>query len=228
MAELMAALSPRFRVVAMDYPSHGHSDPIDGQPSFSDYVACGRAVMDALGIARATAMGEAVGAGVAVHFANTHPDRIDRVVAINCPFSPEKGRTAVHVTELKSGLRPEDESGWPLTRTLDFMRDVDPGHAPVNPSQSWMDRLNAAAMEVGRNRWQAVTALARYDLDDGLRRLVQPTLILLGEHFHYTKYAPEMVARAKNAEYRVIPNARFCMSWEKAAEIAAATGAFVG
>ncbi len=227
MVEAIEALAPRFRVVAMDYPSHGHSDPIAHQPTFDDYVGCAVAVMDALGIATASVMGEAVGAGVAVHFANTHPARTDRVVPINCPFSPERGRTHAHVRELQSGLRPEDESGWPLTRTLTFMQTVDPGHAPLHPTQSWMDRINTARMQVGRNGWQAVTALANFDLDDGLRRLVQPTLILLGEHFHYTKYAEDMTARARNATAEILQGGRFCMSWEKASEIAERAGAFL-
>jgi pimeloyl-ACP methyl ester carboxylesterase len=227
MVELMTALAPKFRVVAMDYPSHGHSDVVPGQPDYNDYIGCAAHVMDALGIEKASVMGEAVGAGVAVHFANTLHHRTNRVVLINCPFSPEKGRTHVHVRELQSGLRPEDESGFPLTRTIGFMESVDPGHAPMHPTQSWMDRINTARMEVGRNGWQAVTALANYDLDDGLRRLAQPTLILLGEHFHYTKFADEMMARAKNARYAVLPDARFCMSWEKADAIAEHAGVFL-
>lgn len=227
MVELIEALAPRFRVVAMDYPSHGHSDPVPGQPDYNDYIGCAAHVMDALGIEKASVMGEAVGAGVAVHFANTLHRRTERVVLMNCPFSPERGRTHEHVRELQSGLRPEDETGFPLTRTVTFMETVDPGHAPMNPSQSWMDRINTARMEVGRNGWQAVTALANYDLGDGLHRLTQPTLILLGEHFHYTEFAAEMVARPRHARYEVLPGARFCMSWERAAEIAERAGAFL-
>ena len=74
MRELMEALAPDFRAVAIDYPSHGHSDPIDFQPSFADYAECAVAVMDALGIQRAHAMGEAVGAGVSIALANASTD----------------------------------------------------------------------------------------------------------------------------------------------------------
>lgn len=220
MLELITALASQFRVVAMDYPSHGHSDPVPGQPSFSDYVRCAIAVMDSLGIELTAVLGEAVGAGVAVEIANTHPDRVEKVVLVNCPFSPERGRTAVHVKQLQSGLRPEDESGFPLTRTIEFLLERDPGHAPMHPTQSWMDRINTAQMEVGRNRWQAVTALANFDMDDGLRRLAQPTLLLLGEHFHYTKYVDEMRARIRNSRHAVLPGGRFCITWERSAEIA--------
>src|SRR5665213_3284045 len=61
MRELIEALAPDFRVVAMDYPSHGHSDPVPAQPDFADYVRCAVAVMDALGIERTAVLGEAVG-----------------------------------------------------------------------------------------------------------------------------------------------------------------------
>lgn len=221
MLELMQALAPHHLAVAMDYPSHGHSDPIGFQPSFADYVECAVAVMDRLGLRTAAAMGEAVGAGVSAAIANAHPARIQKVVLINCPFSPDRTRTATHVRELQSGLRPEDPTGWPLTRTLDFMRETDPTHSPMNPSQSWMDRLNTAAMEVGRNRWQAVTALAQFDMDGALRALRQPTMLLLGENFYYARFVEEMVARIRDVRHEIIPDARFCMSWEKAEAIAA-------
>ena len=227
MLELMAAMAPKFRVVAMDYPSHGGSDHVADQPGFADYARCAIAVMDALGIARAAVMGEAVGAGVCVEIANAYPDRVTRVVLVNCPFSPERGRTATHVRELQSGLRPADASGFPLSRTVEFMLEKDPAHAPMQPSQSWMDRINTAQMEVGRDRWQAVTALANFDMDGGLRRLAQPTLLLLGEHFYYARFRDEMAARVQHLRHAVLPGARFCMRWERAEEIAQRVGVFV-
>jgi pimeloyl-ACP methyl ester carboxylesterase len=64
MIELLQALGRDLRAVAIDYPSHGHSDHIDWQPAIEDYARCVIEVMDALGIERASAMGEAVGAAV--------------------------------------------------------------------------------------------------------------------------------------------------------------------
>ena len=227
MLELIAALAAVFRVVAMDYPSHGHSDHVVEQPGFADYVRCAVALMDALGIARTAVIGEAVGAGVCVEFANTWPDRVDRVVLVNCPFSPDRTRTATHVRELQSGLRPADASGFPLTRTIEFMLENDPSHSPMQPTQSWMDRINTAQMEVGRERWQAVTALANFDMEGGLRRLAQPTLLLIGEHFYYVRFVDEMIVRVNNLRHEVLPGGRFCMTWERANEIAQKAAAFL-
>ena len=72
-----------------------------------------------------------------------------------------------------------------------------------------------------------MTALANFDMDNGLRRLTQPTLILLGEHFYYGKFAPEMTARARNARHEILAGGRFCMSWERAEEIGQRAGTFL-
>jgi hypothetical protein len=63
----------------------------------------------------------------------------------------------------------------------------DPAHAPVNADQSWMDRINVAQIEAGRERWQALRALGMYDLPAGLARAACPVLFLMGEQFHYRK-----------------------------------------
>jgi pimeloyl-ACP methyl ester carboxylesterase len=164
---------------------------------------------------------------VSVAIANSFPQRVGRVVLVNCPFSPDRTRTATHVRELQSGLRPEDASGFPLTRTIQFMLEKDPGHAPMQPSQSWMDRINTAQMEVGRHRWQAVTALANFDMEGGLRTLAQPTLLLVGEHFYYARFLDEVIARVKDLRHDVLAGGRFCMTWERAEEIAAKAAAFL-
>ena len=55
----------------------------------------------------------------------------------------------------------------------------------MQPSQSWMDRINTAQFEIGRDRWQAMGALARFDTLGGMAALRCPVLMLYGEHFIY-------------------------------------------
>src|SRR5688572_2509668 len=57
--ELMAVLAPALRVVAMDYPSHGHSDHVEQQPAIEDYARCVVEVADALNIKKFSVLGEA-------------------------------------------------------------------------------------------------------------------------------------------------------------------------
>lgn len=225
--ELMQALAPGLRTIAIDYPSHGHSDHIDWQPSINTYARCIIEVMDALGVKRATALGEAVGASVATELACAFPDRIERVVLVNCPFYPDHGSAERAHTPLKSGLRPADASGFPATRTLEFLLEQDPTHAPMQPTQSWMDRLNTSQIEAGRERWQALDALHAYPLNASLARVRQPVLLLIGEHFHYARFRDDFARTITNVELHILPGGRFCMSWERAAEVAQRTLAFV-
>jgi pimeloyl-ACP methyl ester carboxylesterase len=225
--ELMQALAPSMRAIAIDYPSHGHSDHIDWQPSINTYARCITEVMDALGVERATALGEAAGAAVATELACAFADRIERVVLVNCPFYPDRETLERSHTPLKGGLRPADESGFPATRTLEFVREHDPAHAPMNPTQSWMDRVNTAQIEAGRHRWQALDALHAYPLNANLARIQQPVLLLIGEHFHYARFRDDYMRTIPDVRVHMIAGARFCMGWERATEVAQRTVGFV-
>nr|WP_255568822.1 alpha/beta fold hydrolase [Neoroseomonas alba] len=219
MLELIEELAPGFHVLAMDYPSHGMSDHVAEQPGIGDYADIALALMDAHGIARAHLIGEAVGSLVATDLAGRHPDRVSRVLLVNCPYLP-----GVPLNQTKGDVtaehRPTDASGFPLTRTIDFVLDRDPAHSPMHPTQSWMDRINRAQIEAGRDRWQALDALRAYDLAAGLGRLRCPVRVLMGEHFYFLQYQDEMMVHLHGATLRVVPNGRFCVTWEHAAIVA--------
>src|SRR5689334_143272 len=80
MIELLEALGRKVRAIAIDYPSCGMSDHVAEQPTIADYARCVLAVMDAAGVERATALGEATGAHVSIELAASHPSRIDGAV----------------------------------------------------------------------------------------------------------------------------------------------------
>lgn len=225
--ELMAELAPALRVVAMDYPSHGHSDHVVAQPSLNDYASCIAEVADVLGIRQFSVLGEAVGAATSIALAADYPQRVNKVVLVNCPYYEDRSVADARHGPLKNGLRPEDASGFPLPRTMEFMLSRDPGHAPMHPTQSWMDRINVAQIEAGRERWQALDALHRYDIAGNLARVACPMLLLVGEHFYYLQHRDDFHRANKRLESVVIAGGRFCMTWEHAQEIGARTLAFV-
>lgn len=225
--ELLAALGREARAIAIDYPSHGMSDHVTVQPTISDYAKCVIEVMDALKIARASMLGEAVGAVVSIELAAAYSGRVDKAVLVNCPYYVDSAATSRSESALKQGLRPGDASGFPTTRTIEFMLEHDASHAPMRPSQSWMDRINVAQVEVGRDRWQALTALHRYDIAANLPRVAVPVLMLTGEHFHYLKFLDEFTSRLKNLQSWIIEGGRFCLAWERAEEIGERTLAFL-
>ena len=225
--ELMAELAPHLRVVAMDYPSHGDSDHVDAQPGIGDYALCAIAVADNLGIKKFSALGEAAGAAVAIELAVNHAARINKGVLVNCPYYKDRHMAEARHGPLKSGLRPEDASGFPTTRTIEFLLTNDAGHAPMHPTQSWMDRINTAQIECGRHRWQALDALHAYDIGANLQKVQCPILLLIGEHFFYLQYRDAFHSHNPRLRSEVIPGARLCMGWERAADVGRHTLAFL-
>lgn len=223
MLELLQALAPDFRAVAIDYPGHGHSDRFDGAPTIEGYARSVIEVMDALGIERACAMGEAVGAGVSYALGANWPGRVDRIVAINTPYFEKDGTDIADIVK----VRPADASGFPAPRSLEFMLAHDPDHSPMNPTQSWMDRINTAQLEIGRDRWQAVQAYEGFDLFGTMQRLACPVLMLYGEHFVYGRHRHMLHAKCPHAKVEIVPGGRFCMTWERATDIAAHARAFL-
>ena len=225
--ELIEALAQELQVIAIDYPSHGMSDHVFQQPTIGDYAKCVIEVMDALGVKKTSVLGESAGAAVAIELAVASAERIDKVILVNCPFYEDGNTSERNHGVLKSGARPSDASGFPTTRTIEFMLEHDPSHAPMHPTQSWMDRINRAQLEAGRERWQALDALRQYDITANLPKVRHPAMQLTGEHFIYVKYHPEFSARMKNLRQHVIAGGRCCVGWEKADEIGRRTLEFL-
>lgn len=78
------ALGSRYRVVRLDLPGCGLSMP-DPTGDYSDArsMALVAALMDRLGIARATLIGNSMGGRIAWRFAAAHPERVSKLVLIS-------------------------------------------------------------------------------------------------------------------------------------------------
>lgn len=80
---VVPALSERFAVLAVDLPGHGASaKPADGDYSLGSFASVVRDLMIALGIDRATIVGQSLGGGVAMQFAYQFPTRCERLVLV--------------------------------------------------------------------------------------------------------------------------------------------------
>lgn len=225
--EMIDELAPKMRVIAPDYPSHGGSDHINYQPSIADYAKSVIEVLDHAGIDKFSILGEATGTGVAVELSAMVPDRVSKIVLVNCPVNKETPEAML--APFKSDFRPADPSGFPSTRTIEFMLTKDPKHSPMNPTQSWMDRVNTSQMECGRDRWQALTALAYYDMVAALSKVSHPVLMFTTEHFYFRDTLPEIYATLGEnlVEALDIENGRICAAWEFAHVIGPKTFEFL-
>jgi pimeloyl-ACP methyl ester carboxylesterase len=78
------ALEPKFRVIRFDLPGSGLSSP-DPKGDYTDArtIAVLLALMDRLGVAKASLIGNSIGGRIAWTFAAEHPDRVDKLVLIS-------------------------------------------------------------------------------------------------------------------------------------------------
>jgi pimeloyl-ACP methyl ester carboxylesterase len=82
---IVETLARRYRTIAVDWPGHGDSDPVDaamepGAPLFADVL---EDVVDGLGLSRAVLIGNSVGGFAAARLAITRPESVAGLVLVN-------------------------------------------------------------------------------------------------------------------------------------------------
>lgn len=80
---VLPQLAKKYRVIAPDLLGHGESDKPRGDYSLGAFAVWLRDLLDELGVARATVVGQSLGGGVAMQFVYQHPDYCERLVLIS-------------------------------------------------------------------------------------------------------------------------------------------------
>jgi len=83
----MDNMSDRFRTYAFDMWGFGDSDRNLQRYTLEAYVAQLDLFMEELGVMKASVVGHAMGAAVALLFAERYPERVDRIMAVSTPLA---------------------------------------------------------------------------------------------------------------------------------------------
>ena len=145
------ALSQRFTVVAPDLLGHGASAKPRTEYSVSAHANVLRDVLTALGVERATFVGQSLGGGVAMQLAYQYPERCERLVLVS------SGGLGREVSALLRGLAvPGAEHVFPLVCSA-ALRDAGGRVAEL------LGRLGLRAGPVAEEIWRSYAALADAD-----------------------------------------------------------------
>jgi pimeloyl-ACP methyl ester carboxylesterase len=99
---IASALSPRFKVIAMDLRGRGLSDSPPSGYSVKRHCRDIFAMMNDLGLSRITLMGHSLGALIALVFAAQHPQRVNKLILID-----GGGKLAeTQMAKVFSGIKP--------------------------------------------------------------------------------------------------------------------------
>lgn len=87
--EQVAALSPTYRVVTIDAPGHGESDPAPAGWDFRDAAADVWATLDAAGVTRPVIGGQSMGGWTALRCATERPGAVRGLMLMDTSAGPE-------------------------------------------------------------------------------------------------------------------------------------------
>jgi pimeloyl-ACP methyl ester carboxylesterase len=200
-----AALSHTHRVIRFDLPGSGLSLP-DPAADYTDARSLELliALMDHLGLQRATIVGHSIGGRIAWTFAARHPERVNRLVLVDPDGFASPGFAYGQAPEVPALL---GLMRYVLPKPL-LRMNLQPAYAdPAHLSDALVDRYDDLLRAPG----------ARQALLDRLRQTVlvdprpllasirAPTLLVWGEH-------DTMIPPANAADYlKALPNARLVM-----------------
>jgi 3-oxoadipate enol-lactonase len=167
-----AALAERFRVVGYDTRGHGQSPAPAGPYSIDDLVDDVLALLDRLGVARASFAGLSLGGMTGMRLAAREPERVDRLALLCTSAKTDPQPFLDRAAAVRAG------GTAPLAPTI-AGRWLTPAYAAEHPDL--VARLEAMIAGCDDEGYAACAeVVARIDLRDDLARISAPTLVISG------------------------------------------------
>ena len=164
-----------FQVIAPDTPGYGMSDKPESPPSIEEYSSIFTYVLDSLNIQSTGVIGHHTGAAMACELAKSHPDRINKIVLHGVPLYTLKERKE-RLAALHVDLSPKKD-GSHLLNYWNWIQSRVGEKASLDACQ--MSALHA--FQAGEKEWYCHDAAFKYDMENTLKNLVQPCLVVSNE-----------------------------------------------
>jgi 3-oxoadipate enol-lactonase len=197
-APQVAGLGDSLRTISFDHRGHGRSPVPDGPYEIADLGRDVLALMDRLGIGRASFCGLSIGGMVGLWLAINAPERIERLILIS---------SAAYLPEAASAYG-ERAAAVRAAGTADVVADAviarwfTPSWAAANPDTVARHRAMIAGT-AAEGYAGCCDAIAALDERDGLRSITAPTLVISGAH------DPAIPAEHGRAIADAVPGARW-------------------
>ncbi|MBU0969176.1 MAG: alpha/beta hydrolase [Proteobacteria bacterium] len=121
---MAAALSPQYRVIAMDLRGRGLSDKPDTGYSPEHHIRDILSVMDDLGMEKTFLMGHSLGAFISLMFAALHPERVTKLILVDGGGDLDKAQMDQVFTGIKPALDRLEKIFPSETAYLDQMKSA--------------------------------------------------------------------------------------------------------
>ena len=208
--DVVPAFHAAYRIIRMDKRGHGMSDAPQGPYSIPQLARDVLALIDHLGIEKATLIGDSVGGMIALAFAIEWPERVSRLVL--CDTAAKIGQADYwneRIAALRqSGIEPIADGVLERWFSPQYIANNRAGYAGY---RNMLTRTPLAGY-IG-----VCEAIRDADMREAAQRVEIPTLVVCGAQDRATP--PEMVRglaeRMPNAEFLLIENAGHIPSIEQ-------------
>jgi pimeloyl-ACP methyl ester carboxylesterase len=166
--QVMEDFAKTWRVIAMDMPGHGDSDPITHHYSIEMYAEAVVQLLDGLKIERAAVAGDSVGGSICIALARDHAGRTQPVVISECPLRAEADWLATWPRIEASYSEP--------TQTMDTLKPRLREATPAILARWNIDRNKAGAWAMV----DVMRAMREFDAVGSLKRLQGLATAIIG------------------------------------------------
>jgi len=216
------ALARRHRVIAVDLPGFGQSDPLPAAPNMSAYAASIAALLDQLGLARVTILGHSLGGVAAMRFVLEHPERTASLILLDgggMELKAVRLRLVVGSLVVFNALMGRPSVVRAMVRRPRLRRAMmagfvrDPAIATAALAHEMMSVFASPGLV------KALMSAARDDVAQHAERVTAPTLLLWGEKDPVVPVASarKLAATLPNARLTTFPGVGHCPMLEQAA-----------
>ncbi len=202
----LAALQAQFTVLGYDTRGHGQSSVSEDGFGFDTLAADVIAMMDHLGVDRASCMGLSMGGMTGLALALAHPDRVERVVCCDARADAPDGFRAMW----DDNIALLDSSGMDAVAERTLLRWFSPAFRADPANASVLASVREMILRTPPEGYRkAARCLQTLDLLRSLDQIRLPVHFIVGE---LDPGAPlpvvqDMAARVSGAEVRIIPGA---------------------
>ncbi|HKU61379.1 MAG TPA: alpha/beta hydrolase [Gemmatimonadales bacterium] len=222
-SRVLPLIPARYHVIAPDARGHGDSDKPESGYSTRDFADDVLALMDALGLERATIVGHSMGSFVAQQVAVAAPQRVQRLVLVGSAPS----------FEMMSGVKEFADAVYALEDPVpeQFAREfqVSTIHQPI--PAAFLDTAVATSLRLPANVWHRImTGMLATPASPELAKLGIPILILSGDRDAVFSPAAQQALMAELPEARssIYAETGHAPHWERPERFAGDLVKFLG
>ncbi len=209
-SRVMPLIPARYHVIAPDFRGHGDSDKPESGYATRDLVGDVLALMDTLGLERATIVGHSMGSFVAQQVAVTAPRRVKRLVLVG---SAPAFRTMSGVDEFAAAVYALED---PVSEQFAREFQVSTIHQPI-PAE-FLDTAVATSLRLPARVWHGImTGMLATPPAPELAGLGIPTLILSGDRdaVFTTPAQQALIAQLPEARSSIYAETGHAPHWER-------------